>query len=109
MVPRYLDYWVREGLQEGSEFQDITKINPALVDNSMMGHQTALKPLDEEWARHSENVGSPLARNRLIVRNQRDGLTVGDELHCRSEDFDHGGIVEVMAIHATCRIRRLGP
>ena len=31
------------------EFQDITKINTALVANSMMGPQTAFKLLDEEW------------------------------------------------------------
>ena len=42
------------------EFQSITATNTALVANSMMGHQTALKPLDEEWTGHSENAGSLL-------------------------------------------------
>ena len=31
----------------------------------------------------------PVGRNRLILRKEGDGLAVGHELHCRSEDFDH--------------------
>jgi hypothetical protein len=48
------------------KFQDVTEINAALVANSMVGHQTTLKLLDEEWTRHPEDVGSPLCSPRFL-------------------------------------------
>jgi hypothetical protein len=47
------------------KFQDIPKIDTTLVTDAMMSHQTAFKLLDEEWTRHSENVGGLLG---LIAR-----------------------------------------
>src|ERR1035438_7681123 len=54
------------------------------------GPSPRLKLLDEEWARHSENVGSPLGRNHLVVWNERNGLAVRHEPDRRPEELENG-------------------
>jgi len=46
--------------------------------------------LDEEWTRHSKSVSRALCRNRLVVRNKRNGLAVRHEPNGRPENLENG-------------------